>query len=221
VIGVLTAKGQSAGGQDQDDTVFVPYTTAQKKLMGVTHLRNILVSSTRGDETLRVAEDIRRLLRHQHEILPGAVDDFRVRTLDEIVSLRTRTTRTMTTLLSAVAAVSLLVGGIGVMNIMLVSVTERTREIGLRMAVGARQRDLRRQFLAESTLISILGGALGVLCGVVLAKMLTEVLRWPTLIALETAFTAFAFAGFVGVFFGWYPAGRAASIEPIDALRAE
>jgi putative ABC transport system permease protein len=221
VIGVLTAKGQSAGGQDQDDTVFVPYTTAQKKLMGVTYLRNILVSSTRGDETLRVAEDIRRLLRRQHEILPGAVDDFRVRTLDEIVSLRTRTTRTMTTLLSAVAAVSLLVGGIGVMNIMLVSVTERTREIGLRMAVGARQRDLRRQFLAESTLISILGGALGVLCGVVLAKMMTEVLRWPTLIAPETALTAFAFAGFVGVFFGWYPAGRAASIEPIDALRAE
>jgi putative ABC transport system permease protein len=221
VIGVLTAKGQSSGGQDQDDAVFVPYTTTQKKLMGVTYLRSILVSSARADETFRVAEDIRRVLRYRHEIPPGTVDDFRVRTLDEIVSLRTRTTRTMTMLLSGVAAVSLLVGGIGVMNIMLVSVTERTREIGVRMAVGARPRDVRRQFLAEATLLSVLGGVLGVGCGVLLANGLTELLKWPTLVAPGTALAAFAFAGFVGVFFGWYPAGRAASVDPIDALRSE
>jgi putative ABC transport system permease protein len=221
VVGVLTRKGQSAGGQDQDDAVFVPYTTAQKKLMGVTYLRNITVASDDAEGIARVAEDIRRLLRHRHEIGPYMPDDFRVRTLEEIVALRTRTTRTMTALLSGVAAVSLLVGGVGVMNIMLVSVTERTREIGLRLAVGARQRDVRLQFLAEAAVLTGLGGAIGVATGSLLAKTLTRMFDWPTDLDPATALVAFLFAGMTGVFFGWYPAHRAAATDPIDALRCE
>jgi putative ABC transport system permease protein len=221
VIGVMASKGQSSGGRDQDDAVFVPYTTAQKKLMGVTYLRDILVSSATSDETARVAQDIRRLLRVRHQIAPGAPDDFRVRTLEDIIAVRTRTTRTMTVLLSGVAAVALLVGGIGVMNIMLVSVTERTREIGIRLAVGARPRDVRLQFLAEAVLLSVTGGALGVVAGILLATALTRVLEWPTQIAPAMALAAFLFAGLTGMFFGWYPARRAAGTEPIDALRHE
>ena len=219
VLGVLGAKGQSAGGQDQDDAVFVPVTTAQKKLMGVTYLRNIYVSAATADDVGRVAADLRRLLRRLHEIGPGEPDDFRVRTLDEIVAVRTRTVRTMTTLMSGVAAVSLLVGGIGVMNIMLVSVTERTREIGIRLAVGARARDVRRQFLTEAIVISVAGGSLGIVGGVLLAKALTGILGWPTDVGATMALIAFLCTALTGVFFGWYPAGRAAGTDPIEALR--
>ena len=221
VVGVMAGKGQSSGGQDQDDAVFVPFTTAQKKLMGVRSLRSIYVSAVSSDRAGAVAGDIRHLLRVRHELSPLAADDFRVRTLDDIVAVRTRAIRTMTTLLSAIAAVSLLVGGIGVMNIMLVAVTERTREIGLRLAVGARQRDVRRQFLTEAVLISATGGLLGVGAGSLLAPSLTYVLGWPTDLALDTAIATFAFATATGTFFGWYPAGRAAAVEPIDALRYE
>jgi len=221
IVGVLAPKGQSSGGQDQDDAVFVPYTTAQKKLMGVTYLRTILVSSAGVDEISRVAEDIRRLLRYRHAIAPGEADDFRVRTLEEIVALRTRTTRTMTALLAGVATVSLLVGGIGVMNIMLVSVTERTREIGIRLAVGARPRDVRLQFLMEALVLSITGGVVGVGTGILVAKGLTQALAWPTQIASTVAIGATVVAGFVGIFFGWFPARRAAGVDPIDALRYE
>ncbi|MGH9308620.1 MAG: ABC transporter permease [Vicinamibacterales bacterium] len=221
IIGVLAPKGQSSGGDDQDDAVFVPYTTAQKKLMGVTYLRNIMVSAASADEIAGVAQDIRQLLRYRHEIGSRDPDDFRVRTLEEIVALRTRTTRTMTTLLSGVAAVSLIVGGIGVMNIMLVSVTERTREIGLRLAVGARTRDVLLQFLAEATLLSVCGGLLGIAFGFVVARSFTELLEWPTQVAPGAALISFVFATAVGIFFGWYPARKAASIDPIDALRSE
>jgi putative ABC transport system permease protein len=221
IIGLLTPKGQSSGGDDQDDAVFVPYTTAQKKLMGVTYLRNIMVSAASADEIAAVAQQIRQLLRYRHEIGPRDPDDFRVRTLEEIVALRTRTTRTMTTLLSGVAAVSLIVGGIGVMNIMLVSVTERTREIGLRLAVGARTRDVLLQFLAEATLLSVCGGLLGIAFGSLVARSFTELLEWPTQVPPGAALIAFAFATAVGIFFGWYPARKAASIDPIDALRSE
>ncbi|MGH9371848.1 MAG: ABC transporter permease [Vicinamibacterales bacterium] len=221
VVGVLTSKGQSSGGQDQDDAVFVPYTTAQKKLMGVTYLRNIMVSSISPDEIGLVAEEIRRVLRYRHEILPGQVDDFRVRTLEDIVALRTRTTRTMTSLLSGIAAVSLLVGGIGVMNIMLVSVTERTREIGIRLAVGARRRDVLLQFLAEATLLSVAGGVLGIALGYLVATSLTEFLAWRAEVAPAAVLGSFVFAAAVGIFFGWYPANKAAGIDPIDALRTE
>jgi putative ABC transport system permease protein len=221
VIGVLSRKGQSAGGQDQDDAVFVPYTTAQKKLMGVQYLRNILVASRSADQTARVAADIRQMLRFRHEIGPQDTEDFRVRTLDDIVALRTRTARTMTVLLIAVAAVALVVGGIGVMNIMLASVTERTREIGLRLAVGARTRDVLSQFLAEALMLSIAGGLFGIGLGFGLAKALTAFLAWPTQVAAATAFVAVGFSAAVGIFFGWYPAVRAARVEPIEALRWE
>jgi putative ABC transport system permease protein len=221
VTGVLAPKGQSSGGEDQDDAVFVPYTTAQKKLMGVTYLRNIIVSARSPEQVAGVAESIRRVLRYRHEIVQGEPDDFRVRTLEEIVALRTRMTRTMTSLLSAVAAVSLIVAGIGVMNIMLVSVTERTREIGLRLAVGARQRDVLRQFLIEAALLSLAGGLVGVGTGFLLSRGITEMLGWPTEVPGGVAAAAFGFAGAVGLFFGWYPARRAAEIDPIEALRSE
>jgi putative ABC transport system permease protein len=221
ILGVLAPKGQSSGGQDQDDAVFVPYTTAQKKLMGVTFLRNVLVSVASLPDVPRVSDAIRQLLRGRHEIGPSGADDFRVRTLNEIVAVRTRTTRTMTTLLSAVAAVSLFVGGIGVMNIMLVSVTERTREIGIRLAVGARPRDVRLQFLTEALVLSVAGGLFGLVLGILVSNGLTGFLAWPTRIGPASAFGATTAAAAVGVFFGWYPARRAAGIDPIDALHYE
>jgi putative ABC transport system permease protein len=221
VIGVLSPKGQSSGGEDQDDAVFVPYTTAQKKLMGVTYLRNIYVSAATTDIVGHVAGDIRRLLRREHQIRPGYADDFRVRSLEEIVALRTRTVKTMTALMSGVAAVSLIVAGVGVMNIMLVSVAERTREIGIRLAVGARSRDVRAQFLTEAGLISILGGSLGVAAGVLFAKALTLVSGWPTDLDPRILLATFVFVALTGIFFGWYPASRAAGTDPIDALYAE
>jgi putative ABC transport system permease protein len=220
IAGVLSAKGQSSSGRDRDDIVFVPYTTAQKKLLGITHLNTILVSSA-PDEVSVVAERIRASIRTRHEIRPGATDDFRVRTLDEIVAVRTRTMKTLHTFLLGVAAVSLLVGGVGVMNIMLVSVTERTREIGLRVALGARSRDVRRQFLAEAVFLSIAGGLAGVAGGYLTAEGLTEWFDWPAIVPGIAVVVSFAFVVAIGIFFGWYPAQKAAAIDPIDALRFE
>jgi putative ABC transport system permease protein len=221
VVGVLASKGQSAGGDDQDDAVYVPYTTAQKRLMGVDYLRTISISATSAERVTPVAMEVSRLLRLRHGIMPGDPDDFRVRTLDEMIAVRTRTTRTMTTLLSGIAAVSLLVGGIGVMNIMLVSVNERTREIGIRVAVGAKQRDVRIQFLTEAMILSFVGGTLGIAAGYVLSRVVTEFFGWPTMTSANATLLAFAFSAAVGVFFGWYPATKAAATEPIDALRFE
>jgi putative ABC transport system permease protein len=221
VLGVLAPKGQSSGGQDQDDAVFVPFTTAQKKLMGVSYLRNIYVSAARADDVARVADDIRRVIRRRHAIAAGQPDDFRVRTLEEIVAMRGRTVQTMTALMSGVAAVSLLVGGIGVMNIMLVSVTERTREIGIRLAVGARARDVGRQFLTEAIVLSGSGGVLGIVAGVLAAKLLTGVFGWATDLSTTVTILAFVTAALTGVFFGWYPARRASGTDPIEALRHE
>jgi putative ABC transport system permease protein len=221
VVGVLASKGQSSGGDDQDDAVFIPYTTAQKRLMGVDYLRTVSISAVSPERVGRVAEEAAALLRARHAIYPGEPDDFRVRTLDDMIAMRTRTTRTMTSLLGGIAAVSLLVGGIGVMNIMLVSVTERTREIGLRVAVGARQRDVRLQFLTEAVLLSGAGGVLGILLGYLVAEGITAVFGWPTLASPRAAAVAFAFSTGIGIFFGWYPATKAAATEPIDALRFE
>ena len=221
VIGVLAPKGQSGGGDDQDDAVFIPYTTAQKRLMGVDYLRTISISAASAAQVAQVAQDAAALLRMRHQILPGAPDDFRVRTLDEMIAVRTRTTRTMTSLLVAIAAVSLLVGGIGVMNIMLVSVKERTREIGLRVAVGARQRDVRLQFLTEAVLLSAAGGLLGIALGLGASNSITQIFGWPTLTTPSVAALAFVFSASIGIFFGWYPATKAAATEPIDALRFE
>jgi len=221
VLGVLTSKGQGQWGQDQDDVIVAPYTTLQKKLLGVTHLSQITVSARSADGVEPTAVEITRVLRQRHRTTSPEDDDFTVRTVEEMAATRVEMANTMTMLLMSVASVSLLVGGIGIMNIMLVSVTERTREIGLRMAVGARTRDILRQFLAEAVGLSIVGGAIGVLLGLGVSRGLTQGLGWPTDITPSAIVIAFAFAAAVGVFFGYYPARKAANLDPIDALRYE
>jgi putative ABC transport system permease protein len=221
VIGVLSRKGQGQWGQDQDDIVVAPYTTIQKKLLGITYIHQVMISATRADTVERTAVDVTRLLRQRHRIPSPEEDDFTVRTVEEMAETRTQLARTMSGLLMSVASVSLLVGGIGIMNIMLVSVTERTREIGLRMAVGARTRDILSQFLAEAVSLSVLGGLVGITLGIAISATLTRVLGWPTMITPGAIFVAFAFAGAVGIFFGYYPARKAADLDPIDALRYE
>jgi putative ABC transport system permease protein len=220
VIGVMANKGQSAMGQDQDDTIFVPYTTVMKKLQGQQHINNITVSAATPD-TAPVAAAITETLRIRHKLMPGDPDDFMVRTLEEMANVRSETARTMGTLLAAIAGVSLLVGGIGIMNIMLVSVTERTREIGLRMAIGARGKDVLLQFLVEAVVLSLFGGMIGIGFGFGLAAAAERFLQWPTTIPPNAIGMAFGFAAATGVFFGFYPARKAARLDPIEALRFE
>jgi len=203
------------------DTIFVPYTTVQKKLLGVTHISNVTVSAAAADQVDQTAESIRELLRVRHKIAPGDADDFMVRTLEDMASVRTETTKTMTTLLAGIAGVSLMVGGIGIMNIMLVSVTERTREIGLRMAIGARGKDVLLQFLVEAVVISLFGGLVGIALGFGLSAAVQRFAEWPTAIPANAIAMAFGFSGATGVFFGFYPARKAASLDPIEALRFE
>jgi putative ABC transport system permease protein len=221
VVGVLRAKGQGQWGQDQDDLIVLPYTTLQKKLLGITYIHQIMLSATSSGAVEPAASQITHLLRQRHKIQDPTEDDFSVRTIEEIASVRLQLAQTMTGLLMSVASVSLLVGGIGIMNIMLVSVTERTREIGLRMAVGARTRDILLQFLAEAVTLSILGGVAGIALGVGISLGLTRVLGWPTSITPGSILIAFAYAAAVGIFFGYYPARKAAHLDPIEALRYE
>jgi putative ABC transport system permease protein len=221
VTGVLTSKGQNQWGQDQDDIIIAPYTTVQKKLLGITFIQQIVLSATSSENVEPAAVEVTRLMRQRHKIQDPTEDDFTVRTVAEMAATRTEMANTMTMLLMSVASVSLLVGGIGIMNIMLVSVTERTREIGLRMAVGARTRDILRQFLAEAISLSVVGGAVGVLLGLSVSRLLTTGLGWPTQITPASILVAFAFAGAVGIFFGFYPARKAAELDPIEALRYE
>jgi putative ABC transport system permease protein len=221
VVGVLAAKGQGQWGQDQDDIVVAPYTTLQKKLLGITYIHQMLVASARPEQVEPTAVQITRLLRQRHRSRSPEEDDFSVRTVEEMAQARLQLASTMTALLTSVASVSLLVGGIGIMNIMLVSVTERTREIGLRMAVGARTRDILSQFLTEAVVLSVLGGVVGIGLGVGVSEALTGSLGWATEISPGSIGVAFAFAVAVGVFFGFYPARRASSLDPIEALRHE
>jgi putative ABC transport system permease protein len=221
VIGVLTSKGQAAMGQDQDDTVIVPYTTVQKRLLGVQHISAITISAADGVDLTRLSNEVAAVLRTEHRLQPGTDDDFLVRTLEEMASVLTSTTGTMTYLLAGIAAVSLLVGGIGIMNIMLVSVTERTREIGLRLAVGARARDVLTQFMVEALVLSVAGGAIGVAFGFGLATAVSALLNWSAAVTPQAVALSFGVAAAIGVFFGFYPARKAARLNPIEALRYE
>ena len=220
VLGVMAPKGSTGFGQDQDDAVYAPYTTVQKKLQGIQHINQIQISAE-TPETAPVSAEITEALRARHKLMGNDPDDFMVRTQEEMASVRTETTKTMTTLLAAIAGVSLLVGGIGIMNIMLVSVTERTREIGLRMAIGARGRDVLMQFLVEAVVLSLFGGLLGIAMGYGLSAAAEKFLQWRTSIPANAIGMAFGFAAGTGVFFGFYPAKKAAGLDPIEALRFE
>ena len=221
VLGVLHPKGVSMMGQDQDDTVIVPYTTGMKRFAGVTMLRTINVSVNSADNVAGAIDGITQLLRQRHRIQSGRDDDFIIRNPQEFFEAQNAAADTMTALLAGVATISLIVGGIGIMNIMLVSVTERTREIGIRMAVGARGQDILLQFLIEAVTLSSTGGLLGIALGVGGAKLLTLIKNWPTLVSTESIIIAFAFSAAVGIFFGYYPARKASQLDPIEALRYE
>jgi putative ABC transport system permease protein len=221
VLGVLKPKGANMGGQDQDDTIIVPYTTAMKRFSGAITLRMMQVSATSAGQMVSVQNGIAELLRQRHRIQSGRDDDFILRNQQEITEAQTATAETMTALLAGVAIISLIVGGIGIMNIMLVSVTERTREIGIRMAVGARGHDILLQFLIEAVTLSSTGGLLGIALGIGGAQAITLIKQWPTTVSAESILIAFAFSAAVGIFFGFYPARKASQLDPIEALRYE
>ena len=221
ITGVLMPKGLSTQGVDQDDIVIMPYTSAMKRVIGGTTLRNINVQVGDPQQLEAAQQQIISLLRQRHNIRPGRDDDFTVRNQQEIAQAATATSRVMTLLLGAIAGVSLLVGGIGIMNIMLVSVTERTREIGVRMAVGAHGSDILTQFLIEAVTLSSVGGLIGIVCGIGASKILSAYASWPTLISISSIAIAFLFSAAVGIFFGFYPARKAAALDPIEALRYE
>jgi putative ABC transport system permease protein len=222
VGGVLTAKGQNAGGQDQDDVILMPYSTAQNRLSGsFMRLGQIIASTFNPNDIPAAQEEIRGIMRDSHRLTDGADDDFTVRNQTEIAEAATKTTSVMTGLLAAIASISLVVGGIGIMNIMLVSVTERTREIGIRMAIGARGSDVLTQFLVESVVMSVLGGLVGLALGFGGAMLLAHLTGWTVSTPTSAVLLAVGFSGAVGVFFGYYPARKAAGLNPIQALRYE
>jgi putative ABC transport system permease protein len=224
ISGVLVSKGQSPSGQDQDDVIYVPVTTAQKKLFGTSFpgsVRTIMVKAKSTDDLTAAEEQINTLLRQRHRLSARQENDFTVRNLTQIMEAAEAQQKMMTILLGAVASISLLVGGIGIMNIMLVSVTERTREIGIRMAVGAKTMDIRIQFMIEAVTLSLIGGILGILIGFACAELYTLITEKPTIISLLSVLLSFSFSGLVGIFFGFYPAYKASLLNPIDALRYE
>jgi putative ABC transport system permease protein len=221
VIGVLTTKGQSAGGQDQDDMILVPLKTAQERMMGINYVQSISVQADSAEVVDQVLVDITSLLKTRHRIQAGEADDFSVRNLTALMATATETTDTITLLLGNTAAISLLVGGIGIMNIMLVSVTERTREIGVRKALGATFANILLQFLIEAVVIGVTGGLIGIVLGMGASYLISSIFGWATVISGFTIALAFGFSVLIGVIFGLYPARKAARLDPIDALRYE
>ena len=221
VIGVLKSKGSSGGGQDQDDVVLIPLTTAQERLIGITYVQSINVQVTDADKMDEVQSNIEKLLRERHRIRPGAEDDFNVRNLTDVMETMTSMSTMITLFLGAIAGISLLVGGVGIMNITLASVTERTREIGIRKAIGATYSNIMLQFLIESTMISVIGGIIGIFIGIGTAQAISRFANFNTVISVQSIVISFGFALFVGIFFGLLPARKAARLDPIDALRYE
>ncbi|MBI4691446.1 MAG: ABC transporter permease, partial [Nitrospirae bacterium] len=224
VIGILESKGQSPSGQDQDDVVYIPITTAQKKVFGTAFpgmIRMMYVKAKSTEDLYSAEIQISELLRQRHRIGPKQENDFTVRNLTQILQASEQSAKLMTILLGSIASVSLVVGGIGIMNIMLVSVTERTREIGIRMAIGAKTWDIRMQFVIEAMILSLIGGLIGIVIGVAGSKILSMIAGWPTIVAPLSILLAFSFSGIVGIFFGFYPAYKASLLNPIDALRYE
>ncbi len=221
VIGILAEKGDNTFGQDQDDMVLAPYTTVMKRLFRQTHLRAIVISAKSEDAIEETSAEITTLLRKSHKLKSDEDDDFEIRTQEELISNFTSISEMMLVLLGSIAAISLVVGGIGIMNVMYMSVTERTREIGLRMAIGGKSKFILQQFLCEAMLLSILGGIVGVLVGIVASNIVEKVLGWPILITSNSIIISFLFCTFIGIFFGWYPARKASALNPIDALRHE
>jgi len=221
IIGMLEKKGQNTFGQDQDDVIIAPFSTVQKRLLAITHVQQILISATAENTIDNATAEITSALMEKHKLGPGQEPDFTIRTQSEISAMATSTSQVLTGLLASIASISLIVGGIGIMNIMLVSVTERTREIGIRMAVGARGFDILFQFLTEAVLLSLLGGLIGVGLGITASLAVSNFLGWPISIAPMSIVLSFVFSSVIGIFFGWYPARKAANLNPIDALRYE
>src|SRR3984885_1394021 len=221
VLGVLQTKGQNSNGQDQDDMLLMPYTTVQKKISGISWIQLMMVSTTSQDAMGPVQTGISALLRQRHHLRPGEDDDFIIRSPNEMAQAAEATGLAMTVLLAIIASISLLVGGIGIMNIMLVSVTERTREIGIRMAVGATEQDVQRQFLSEAVVLSSIGGLAGIVLGIVASALITRFIHWSTFVSPLSVVVAAFFSAAVGIFFGYYPARKAARLDPIEALRYE
>jgi len=221
IIGVMEAKGYNSMGMDQDDFILAPYTTVMKRILAITYLQQIVCSAISEDLTSDAVDEITDILRESHKLKEGANDDFNIRSQEELSSMMTSTSDMMSTLLACVAGISLLVGGIGIMNIMYVSVTERTKEIGLRMSIGAKGRDILSQFLIESILLSVVGGLIGVVFGVVAAYVVKAALNYPISIQPWTIALSFAVCTITGIFFGWYPAKKASNLDPIEALRYE
>ncbi|PQV47814.1 putative ABC transport system permease protein [Jejuia pallidilutea] len=221
VIGVLEEKGENTFGQDQDDVVIAPFTTVQKRILAIDYLNQIMASAISEDDAPEAVEQVTEILRSQHKIMETEDDDFTVRSMEELISTFSSTSEMLTVLLVAVAGISLLIGGIGIMNIMYVSVKERTKEIGLRMAVGGKGSDILMQFLIEAILISITGGLLGVILGLGATVFIENFLNWPTSVALYSIVISFAVCAVTGIFFGWYPARKASALDPITALRYE
>lgn len=222
IIGVLAPKGSNSFGQDQDDVIIAPFSTVQRRFLGITWVQSINASSTSSQTSSQATDEISDILRKDHKLpMDGSNDDFRVFTQDELISTMSSTSQLLTVLLSVIAGISLIVGGIGIMNIMYVSVTERTKEIGLRMSIGARGKDILNQFLIEAILISITGGLIGVLLGISATEIVTIFLHWPTQITISSIVLSFIVCAVTGIFFGYYPALKASKLDPIEALRYE